>query len=111
MGRAIASVDQAERPQEPPIFSGFYPVKGTECKYYGVVAVVPEHSEGHFKEDSGFPRILSGHKQIRAAVEAVGMLEKQRNDSKGDVRLAGFEHAVFAKVVVADGNVELLVEP
>ncbi|KKP80537.1 MAG: hypothetical protein UR81_C0024G0007 [Candidatus Levybacteria bacterium GW2011_GWB1_35_5] len=79
--------------------------------YEGRVRIKPEHAKGHFVEKSGLPQILPGHKQIRAAVDAIGMIERKLGKHKGKVRLAGFESADFLSVVVADGKTRLQVVP
>lgn len=100
VGRAIVSKEQTEKTGElkinPSLISPWDLPR---------LLVSPEHATGHFKEESGLPRILPGHKQIRAAVEAISFEKGSR------LRIASLEHAKFEKPVVADANTNLVINP
>ncbi len=109
VGRAIISLEQATRSNDPRMIDRVW--VNAAGDYEGRVRVKPEHAKGHFVEKSGLPQILPGHKQIRAAMDAIGMIERKLGKHKGKVRLAGFESADFLSVVVADGKTRLQVVP
>ena len=109
IGRAIASIEQATRPNEPKMIDAIS--HDADGNYVGSVRITPQHAEGHFAQGSGFPRILPGHKQIRAAVETIGMIEKESGNSLDNLRLTGFENTTFSATVSAQGDTELTVKP
>ena len=103
IGRALVSKAQAERVSEArinPVWFIDYDMSDT-----GVLVVEPGHAEGHFKPESGYPQILPGHKQIRAAVETIGLIEGEFYN------ISGFEQAQFEGIVLADGKTKLFIKP
>ncbi|KKQ34627.1 MAG: hypothetical protein US51_C0032G0001, partial [Microgenomates group bacterium GW2011_GWA2_37_6] len=109
IGRAIASIEQAVRPNDPKMIDSIS--HDADGNYVGSVRITPQHAEGHFAEESGFPRILPGHKQIRAAVETIGMINRESGNSVYGMRLIGFESATFSSTIPADGDTELTIKP
>lgn len=113
IGRSIVSRNQALRSGEPAMIDQL--VMGDETRpYIGVVRITPAHAAGHFRDGEGEesnPKILPAHKQLRAAVETIRIMEQQQGTVQGPVRLAGFDRAIFQQMVIADGNSELRVLP
>ncbi|MBI2032673.1 MAG: SDR family NAD(P)-dependent oxidoreductase [Candidatus Levybacteria bacterium] len=102
IGREIASFNQVTRPGEPGMVDEIW--IDEVGSYIGSVVVNPEHASGHFRTESGLPQILPGHKQIRAAAEAIGMIEGIQGKHGDKVRIVGFESAEFTSVIPADGT-------
>jgi hypothetical protein len=102
IGRAIASLEQTQRSKESDMIDSIeVAADGTTV---GRLRVMPEHAKGHF--EGVLPRILPGHKQIRAAMQ---MLGRTHVNLGPDARLVGFESANFYSPVLADGQTELAI--
>lgn len=100
-GRAIASFSQATRREEPELIDDLKPNHRT---WVGISHVLPDHAKGHFSDENGLPKILPGHKQIRAALETIEKMERTLGRIDGRLRLAGLESAEFFGVIPADGS-------
>ncbi len=103
IGRSIVSQEQVQRNTEeliaPFVYSG--------SKHFQEVN--EDHAKGHFRKESGFPLILPGHKQIRAAVETLKSVERTAGNTH-EARLGGFNWVNFKKVVQADNDDVLVID-
>lgn len=109
IGRAIASFEQIAESQNLKVVDTL--ALDEDGEQIGILTVTPEHAKGHFSEEKGLPRILPGHIQISAAIETIGMIERQLGNTRRDLRLIGFDHAVFLRPVLADGSSKIIVKP
>ena len=108
-GRAIVTLDQATRQNEPPMIDKIRRMENGG--YIGILAVGKEHVGGYFPGESNQPLVFPEHKQIRAAIETIGMIMRAQGRTTEDVRLAGFERAEFYKPVIINGNSKIDIVP
>ncbi len=111
IGRAIATKNQVTRENDQQLVTTVKQKEGDPSAYYGVVHVDQLLAEGHFAPESGLPKILPGHKQIRAAIETIGLISSHLGLGDGNLKLVGFREVEFKEIVSADGKTVLRVEP
>lgn len=106
IGHVIISQEQVLRPNEPEMLDDIVRVHGA---LEGIVRITPDHAVGHFTTESGLPQVLPGHKQIRAAVDMITLIQERSRKIRGNLRIAGFESAEFSSIVTADGKTRLAI--
>jgi len=105
IGRMKVSIDRTDR-KEPSCVDSVSILSVTEA--IGRLTVTDEHTVGHFNKYSGLPSVFPGHKQIRAAVEAVRELERIKSkNSKAGAVLWGFDSVEFKKIVTPGNLLEI----
>ncbi|MGE5041861.1 MAG: hypothetical protein ACM3IJ_03075 [Candidatus Levyibacteriota bacterium] len=110
VGRGIVSGDQVTLPRALPMIDPDGLIFEGGKVVAAIVPVIPEKARGHLNIKNGFPLIFPGHKQIRAAVEAIQEIELDAGNSHFS-RLARFDLAQFNRPVLADGTHSLTVIP
>lgn len=109
IGRAIASSDQITESQNSKmIYTLAFDENGMGV---GILNADPAFAEGHFSEEKLLPGILPEYKQIQAAIETIGIIERKLGNTKYDLRLSGFNHAIFSEPVFTDGKTKIIVKP
>lgn len=108
VGRSIVSLEQVEYPRNLPMVDSVE--VDEQGNMVGKVIVTPEKARGHLNTQNGLPLIFPGHKQIRAAVETIQAIEREKGNGFFS-RLKGFDLAQFLSPVLADGSHTLTVMP
>lgn len=103
----IVSEKQSDRVGEPKKFLDGYK-NDPRGILYGSFTPFPEHSQGHFKKESGLPLIYPGHKQIRTALEYAGHLTRMLPGLEHTkFRLQSAKGIEFIKPILSDGATEM----
>lgn len=109
-GRTIIALEQATR-QDEPLMVDRLRLNGNRS-YEGVLAVGQEHAKGRTPDERNHqPIIFPEHKQIRSAVETIGMLRRARGETTESIRLAGFVRAEFFMPIIINGKSGLVIIP
>lgn len=94
-GRMIVTPDRTSHMDD--VKPDDYVVNGNDA--FATYLVTSEHSANHFKEESGLPLLLPGHKQIRVAVDTLSRVAETQFPGKGMFRMRSFESVTFSGVI------------
>jgi len=108
VGRLIVSKEQATRTQDPRCIDSVSLDADNPNHVIGELTVTENHMVGHFRENSGLPKLFPGHKQIRAVVETadVGFPDKI-NQEDLHLHLIGFHKVEFRKPVISGEQIAI----